>query len=263
MSTYPMPGAPLPFEACENFRELGGYTGLDGKRVKAGAFYRTPALADVTTPHDKALLASLGVRLVIDFRSEPERLEAPDPALPGARHVDVCAMLDEKGEDMRFDLDILFTQGRQGIEQVMRMVHESYVRMPFQNPGYRVLFDAIRAGETPILFHCTAGKDRTGVAAALILRALGVSRADILHDYELTNRYRAKTRARFAQVHAARLGPGDHSDAIAGLLGVEVHNLEMSLDAIDARYPDFASYLDAEYGFTAQDLAQMRAAYLV
>ena len=59
--------------------------------------------------------------------------------------------------------------------------------MPFGNPAYRALFGAIRAGQTPILFHCTAGKDRTGVAAALILKALGVSREDIVEDYLLTN----------------------------------------------------------------------------
>ena len=64
------PGAPLPFEACENFRELGGYTGCGGRHVKYGAFYRSPALANIKTPADRARFEALGVRTVFDFRSD-------------------------------------------------------------------------------------------------------------------------------------------------------------------------------------------------
>lgn len=76
------PGAPLPFEACENFRELGGYTGCGGRHVKYGAFYRSPALANIKTPADRARFEALGVRTVFDFRSEKERTLAPDPGFP-------------------------------------------------------------------------------------------------------------------------------------------------------------------------------------
>ena len=78
------PGAPLPFEACENFRELpSGYTGCGGRHVKYGAFYRSPALANIKTPADRARFEALGVRTVFDFRSEKERTLAPDPDFPG------------------------------------------------------------------------------------------------------------------------------------------------------------------------------------
>ena len=173
------PGAPLPFEACENFRELGGYTGCGGRHVKYGAFYRSPALANIKTPADRARFEALGVRTVFDFRSEKERTLAPDPDFPGVVNIPASAMLAEDGSEVDFDLEKLL-RSEDGIRMLTEGVHESYARMPFGNPAYRALFGAIRAGQTPILFHCTAGKDRTGVAAALILKALGVSREDVL-----------------------------------------------------------------------------------
>ena len=99
------PGAPLPFEACENFRELGGYTGCGGRHVKYGAFYRSPALANIKTPADRARFEALGVRTVFDFRSEKERTLAPDPAFPGVVNIPASAMLAEDGSEMDFDLE--------------------------------------------------------------------------------------------------------------------------------------------------------------
>lgn len=74
------PGAPLPFEAVTNFRELGGYEAAGGRHVKCGVFYRAPALANVKTPHDVALYKSLGVHTVFDLRSAAERTAWPDPS---------------------------------------------------------------------------------------------------------------------------------------------------------------------------------------
>ena len=150
------PGAPLPFKACENFRELGGYTGCGGRHVKYGAFYRSPALANIKTPADRARFEALGVRTVFDFRSEKERTLAPDPDFPGVVNIPASAMLAEDGSEVDFDLEKLL-RSEDGIRMLTEGVHESYARMPFGNPAYRALFGAIRAGQTPILFHCTAG----------------------------------------------------------------------------------------------------------
>ena len=87
------PGAPLPFEACENFRELGGYTGCGGRHVKYGAFYRSPALANIKTPADRARFEALGVRTVFDFRSEKERTLAPDPDFPGVVNIPALSLI--------------------------------------------------------------------------------------------------------------------------------------------------------------------------
>lgn len=251
------PGAPLPFEQCENFRELGGYIGMDGKRVRHGLFYRAPALSSLETPHDLALFSSLGVRAVIDFRSEPERLAQPDPTFPGIAHYNASAMVDATGQDIRFDLEQILSGGQRAIDEMLETVRQSYADMPFRNSAYRLLFRLVAEGATPLLFHCTAGKDRTGVAAALLLRALGVSREDILRDYEITNCYRAKARERFARTFDVEKIPLAEETAYT-IFGVQVANLACSLDAIDARYPDFDTYLETECGFGAKALEQMR-----
>ena len=143
------PGAPLPFKACENFRELGGYTGCGGRHVKYGAFYRSPALANIKTPADRARFEALGVRTVFDFRSEKERTLAPDPDFPGVVNIPASAMLAEDGSEVDFDLEKLL-RSEDGLRMLTEGVHESYARMPFGNPAYRALFGAIRAGQTPI-----------------------------------------------------------------------------------------------------------------
>ena len=196
------PGAPLPFEACENFRELGGYTGCGGRHVKYGAFYRSPALANIKTPADRARFEALGVRTVFDFRSEKERTLAPDPDF--------------------------------------------------------------RAGQTPILFHCTAGKDRTGVAAALILKALGVSREDIVEDYLLTNACRTTGQDQFrGMLERAGLPAAQAQQVTEIATGVRRESIESALDAIEEKYPSFEEYLRAEFEIGAAELEDIRARYLV
>ena len=257
------PGAPLPFEACENFRELGGYTGCGGRHVKYGAFYRSPALANIKTPADRARFEALGVRTVFGFRSEKERTLAPDPAFPGVVNIPASAMLAEDGSEVDFDLEKLL-RSEDGIRMLTEGVHESYARMPFGNPAYRALFGAIRAGQTPILFHCTAGKDRTGVAAALILKALGVSREDIVEDYLLTNACRTTGRDQFrGMLERAGLPAAQAQQVTEIATGVRRESIESALDAIEEKYPSFEEYLRAEFEIGAAELEDIRARYLV
>lgn len=256
------PGQQLPFAACPNFRELGGYRGADGRCVRYGVFYRAPALEAIAAPADRALFDSLGIRTIFDFRSETERRLAPDPAFLGIEHIAVNALTAPDGGEQDFDLEKLIGTDA-GLRLLTEGVHESYARMPFDNAAYRALFDAIRADKTPLLFHCTAGKDRTGVAAALILRALGVSRADIIADYLLTNKYRAVGQESFRARLAAMGLPEEKAALVARqAIGVRRESIESALDAIDARYPSFETYLAAELDTDAAALAALRARYL-
>lgn len=256
------PGAQLPFEGCANFRELGGYLGDGGRRVRYGVFYRAPALANLSTPADRARFAALGVKKVFDFRSETERRLAPDPEFPGVANVAANALTAEDGGEQDFDLEKL-ARTEEGLRMLTEGVHKSYARMPFHNAAYRALFAAVRAGETPLLFHCTAGKDRTGVAAALLLRALGVSREDIIADYLLTNEYRAVGQASFLERLIQLGAPEENAAWLAQhATGVRRESIECALDAIDARYPSFEAYLAAELDTGAAALAGIRARYL-
>lgn len=257
------PGTPLPFILCENFRDLGGYRGWGGKSVRYGVFYRAPALANLTLPEDRARFESLGIRTVFDFRSAKEREVAPDPVFAGVKNICISAMFEPDGTEMSFDLEKII-HSDDGIRMLTQGVHESYVRMPFDNPAYRALFAAICADETPILFHCTAGKDRTGVAAALILTMLGVSREDVIRDYLLTNDCRLTGRGEFyAYLEQAGLSPEKARQVAQVATGVRRESIENALDAIAARYPTFEAYLQAEFGIDAQTLMLIRTRYLI
>ena len=255
------PGAPLPFEACENFRELGGYTGCGGRHVKYGAFYRSPALANIKTPADRARFEALGVRTVFDFRSEKERTLAPDPDFPGVVNIPASAMLAEDGSEVDFDLEKLL-RSEDGIRMLTEGVHESYARMPFGNPAYRALFGAIRAGQTPILFHCTAGKDRTGVAAMLLLKALGASDETALFDFEQTNVCNAAAREAFCAQLCEKLPPQTARTVAQVATGVQRENLVRTMQAVRGRYGTFEAYFEAEHGLDARGLAALRNMYL-
>ena len=102
------PGAPLPFEAVTNFRELGGYEAAGGRHVKCGVFYRAPALANVKTPHDVALYKSLGVHTVFDLRSAAERTAWPDPSFGEPQRFDIHAITSQDGQEVSFDLEAIF-----------------------------------------------------------------------------------------------------------------------------------------------------------
>ena len=261
------PGAPLPFEAAENFRELGGYPAAGGKHVKHGVFYRSGALEEaVRTPHDKALLESLGLKVICDLRSSQERAHQPDPAVPGAVRHDISAIVAADGQEVNFDLASFFTMTGEQLQMILDGVLQSYARLPLDNEAYRAMFAEIERGNVPLLFHCTAGKDRTGVAAMLILKALGASDEVAMEDYLRTNECRRKTRAALALKFQEALGDGEFTEEqerIIGMFGgVEEKGLRLAMDAIRERYPSFEAYFEAEYGLDEEKLARLRGQYL-
>ena len=200
------PGAEIKFEGANNFRELGGYRAADGRQVKYGLLYRGGNLDLLKSEADHARLASLGLREILDLRSAGESAAHPDPAVPGAHYQRVCGMRNVDGTEMDFSGQGIerLRQEKEAFERsVGRPVHDFewfsalYREMPFRNPAYHALFALLEGRRVPVLFHCSCGKDRTGIGAMLILLALGVSRTDALADYMLTNVYRREIIERF------------------------------------------------------------------
>lgn len=255
----PAPGTPLPFEGPENFRELGGWPAAGGRRVKYGLFYRCGALCEIKTPADKALFASLGVRVICDLRSSMERAALPDPEYPGIVRHDLSAILTQEGQEVNYDPREFARSTPAQLSEVARSMKGIYARLPFHSEAYRAIFREIQNRRLPLLFHCSAGKDRTGIAAALILLALGASRETVTEDFMLTNRCRPRETARLEKRLAAQLAadPGfaPYMQAVGGVLQ---QNLDAALDAILARYGSFEEYFAAEYGLDAPALARLR-----
>ena len=132
-----------------------------------------------------------------------------------------------------------------------------YKQMPFGNPAYHELFRLLEEHRVPLLFHCTCGKDRTGIAAMLVLLALGVSREDAIADYMLTNVYRKAIIDKFMQDK-----PADQYDLLLPVEGVSESMGAGSIDVLLEKYPSYEAYFDAEYGLTTARLAALRDFYL-
>ena len=259
---HPVPGTQLDFAGGTNFRELGGYEADEGKHIKWGQIWRGIPTCKLTGEADRAKLDALGLRLILDLRSVEEAKKEPDYVPDGARLVQICGLCAEDGHEIAFapgDIDRLMASAPEGYN-VPRVL---YRRMLTGNKAFKELFRALEAGETPILFHCSAGKDRTGVAAMLILLALGASDETICADYAQTNVCRR------AEIEAVMQ---EHADEIAAdpscrnhyyrMAGVEPELAPFVLDTIRSQFGSAENYLEAEYGLTPARLMRLRRMYL-
>ena len=172
----------IPLEGVSNLRDLGGYRTEEGRVVRRGLVYRSAALAKLTE-QDLAVVTGLGLRTVCDFRGVEESRRAPT-RLGGPRVVPL-PIEPTVGAGLR---DILATREATG-EALHAVLERAYVAYALSSTAqYRQLLALVLEGGTPLLFHCSAGKDRTGFGAALLLTALGVPWETVMEDFQATNR---------------------------------------------------------------------------
>lgn len=182
----------LPMTGGHNFRDLGGYRTVDGRYVKWGKILRSDDLHKLT-PEDLAYLGSLPLVSVVDFRSAGEMAEAPDK-IPATATGYACSI--NPGNLMSAMGDELMLPGR--ADSLMREMNRLLVTDSAAIAQYVKLFELLQnEADVPLMFHCSAGKDRTGLGAALILSALGVDEETILSDYMLSNTYLAEKYAHY------------------------------------------------------------------
>ena len=199
----------LPLAGGCNFRDMGGYATLDGRRVKWRSLFRSGAM-DRLSDADFVELGDIGLRAICDFRSREERTRAPTgwQRLGGARY------WSRDYDHSIGDLNRLLTADMVTVADARGVMSDIYRRLPSeQEAAYRELFAMLAKGEIPLVFNCSAGKDRTGLAAALVLTALGVPYEAVIADYELSNAafdYRAE-----ASRNGLRLS-GEVVDALGG-----------------------------------------------
>ena len=259
---HPAPGTQLAFAGGNNFRELGGYPADEGKHVRWGQIYRGIPTGKLTGEADRRLLDSLGLRLILDLRSSGEAKKEPDYVPDGARLVQICGLCAEDGAEIAFapgDIEKLMQTAEEGESISQRL----YRRMLTGNKAFKELFRALEAGETPILFHCSAGKDRTGVAAMLILLALGASDEVICADFEQTNACRKAEIDAVLAEHAAEIAadPACRMRYYA-MAGVDPAAAPFVLDTIRREFGSAENYLETEYGLTPARLMRLRRMYL-
>ncbi len=253
----------LPLLGTCNFRDLGGYTSGDGRRVRWGLFYRSGALHKLID-HDARYVASLGIRTVIDYRSAAGSAGEPDDAIEGARIVNISAMplADEAvggfGPGTMLKAPERFAQFRD-LTEIMRF---GYRDMVFGNPAFAEMFRVMLAGEAPFIQHCESGKDRAGMGSALLLLLLGVPIDVVRQDYLASNTYIGICNGKFMDKMAAWLDSEEKIELFSRMMQVSAEYLESALDLILERYPTLEAYFETEYGLTAGDLVSLRDRYL-
>jgi protein-tyrosine phosphatase len=248
----------LPLQGGRNFRDLGGYPTVDGRHVKWGLLYRSGSMHGLTAA-DYTELQRRGIRVVCDLRDTRERAAEPvDWPARGAPRV----LSDDYLLDTRDFLPAGAMKDWTPAAARAAMT-ASYPKMLGQFRGqYRRMFAELLAGHAPLAFNCSAGKDRTGIAAALLLTALGVPRETVVEDYLLTNRYldAAKLLASPAQADTpwAHLPPG----VTAALAAADRRYIEAALAVLDQHAGGATGWLHDEMGLSAADIERLRTAYL-
>ena len=175
----------IELEGITNFRDLGGYQTVEGAKVKWHTIYRSDTLSSLTDA-DMETVSGLGISAVFDLRYGEERQLEPNRFL-GHDQVDVLELGLEERPDTN-SLDSLDTTVDMA-ETARAYMTEGYRNYPFfYADAYRAMIDRLTRGEK-IVVHCTAGKDRAGTAAAMMLTVLGVPRDTVFEDYLLTNQY--------------------------------------------------------------------------
>jgi protein-tyrosine phosphatase len=185
----------VPLEGTLNFRDLGGYVGRDGRSVQWGKVFRSDALHALTDA-DLAVIAELGLKSVFDLRWSHERERQPTaiPTSHGLRSVHLVVGEDPDVTNTPELMDqILDGSLPEADDGFMATMYADMLRDGAGSFG-RLLTHLAEDDWLPALFHCTAGKDRTGISAALLLSVLGVPDEVILDDYELTNEFRSNRR---------------------------------------------------------------------
>jgi len=176
---------PLKLKGCHNFRDLGGYHTKEGLTVKKGLLYRSDSLNRLNKK-DMVYIRELGIKRIIDFRGDNEVSRKPDKTIEGIEYIRMP--IDAAGRDRENKIKE-FLRGKKSMDLHEYMVDTYREILKSFHSVYRDWLHQLLVDRSPVpqLFHCTAGKDRTGLAAAFFLRLLEVKEEDILNDYLQTN----------------------------------------------------------------------------
>nr|WP_294971466.1 tyrosine-protein phosphatase [uncultured Pseudomonas sp.] len=234
----------------DNFRDIAGTTSAYGTAhdgvMRGGVFYRSNALTP--TASDLATLNGLGISHVFDLRTPTEIAGTPDTLPAGAVYENVNIVGSS-------NVNLSLTSAAAS-RQMMQDMNRAFVTDASQRAQYRHLFEELAAADDAALFHCTAGKDRTGWTAAMLQSIAGVDSATILQDYLATNAYTAeRTAATLAQLNA--LSP-TFAAIYQPLLGVEASYLQAGLDQLQASYGSVENYLTQGLGLDQETLYVLR-----
>jgi protein-tyrosine phosphatase len=255
----------LPLEGGHNFRDLGGYRADGGRRVRWGRLFRSGTMHRLTDA-DYRYLETFGIKVIYDLRSTLERRMAPTDwrATPPAEYL--FREYDNSGT-------LAALSEAATAESVRELMTRGYVLMPITlRDAYRELFARLVKGDVPLVFNCAGGKDRTGVAAALVMSALGVPRQTIVEDYALSETY-VDYPTVFTRDHGQNTGHGVEASSVSRLMKLpraalqpllrsDPRYLEAMLTGLDTSHGGVLPYLEVELGVGGVELQLLKEALL-
>lgn len=228
-----------------NFRDLGGIPNKHGKQLIDKRLLRSAELSHLSPEQARQLAGRYQLGKIIDFRSAAETRERPDVSIAQARyvHIDLLAEAQQQAQASIAAFSQLDSVSK--TTEYMQMLYQELALSPAAQAGYRQFFQEVLANDADksVLFHCAAGKDRTGIAAMLMLEVLEVSRTLIYHDYLKTNHMRSQENARLVAQAAAAGADAAQQAAFDIALQVDSRYLDRFYATVEQHYAGVENYL--------------------
>ena len=259
----------LAFEKLHNIRDLGGMTAAGGQRIVSGRLVRCGDLSDLSV-RDREAFVSLA-DTVVDFRTDGERGEKPDMEIPGIRYLHIpiidsltAGITREKSADQ--DIFARFSSEPEKARQYMCDMYHAFAESDFACSQYAHFIRLLmQPREKAVVWHCTAGKDRAGVGAAIVEELLGVPREDVIADYLMTNEYLKEEFAFLTNVVGEQAGSGVAvpDEALRYLFGADRDYIEEYYRTIGIKYGSFERFIEDGLRLSAEDIRDLRSMYLL
>lgn len=250
----------IKLDGASNFRDIGGLRTSDGKKVKEGLLYRADELSKLTSK-DIEIVEELGLKTIIDYRGEDERVDNEDKEIKGAKmyYLDPEAKIAAfaSGSGLKNNLSELNPEKvfNMMVEQNIQFVNSQSSKKAFE----KMLKLLINKDNVPLVQHCRGGKDRTGFGVALVLLLLGVSKEDVIKDYLFTN----ECLTIGSEEHIKQLGNNEVlMKALSYLKDANEGYIVAALDEIDNTYGGVINYVCSELKLSLEDIEQLKENYL-
>ena len=257
----------LEFDKLHNIRDLGGMRNKDGYAIKNHCFFRAGHLSELSENDKKKLKEN--VRTVIDFRTDREREEKPDIVLENISYIHnpiidslTAGVTREKDADKK----MIATLAAKPTEakKYMCQMYRGFVADSAVSQYSKFIRSLIEHRKGAVLWHCTAGKDRAGIASVIVEEILGIPREDIIADYMSTNKYLEQDIAFLTGFVKQQLGV--ESDAVDAalhyLFGAEEEYIGAYYEAVEEKYGDFYTFIREGLGLSDTDIDEFKGKYL-
>ncbi len=234
-----------------NFRDLGGMKTKDGRRIKPGLLHRSGDLHSITD-EDVETLSRLGLAMIIDFRSPREIEKRPNRAIPTVKEIKCFPIYDAPR-----DLAAKYVEegNEEGLKQLLILEYERII-LHYITEYQQFLFELAYNENVPLVFQCSAGKDRTGLATIFLLMALGVGMDEIVGDYFRTNIF---AKAHVREIIGKLNHKGHNGELMRPMLEVHPEYLDSAFSVIQERYGNLENFI---FGELAAEPELLRARFL-